>query len=75
MTDSLALLFDDFVNERLAEEPRAYFRQLYDTVTAGKTTSEENKICDMFGAYEIAVEKEAFKRGFYTAVELLTGRK
>lgn len=73
MTDSLALLFDDFASERLAEEPQAYFRQLYDTVTAGKTVSEENEICTMFGAYEIAIEKEAFKRGFYTAVELLTG--
>ena len=75
MTDSLAILFDAFVSERLAEEPQACFDHLYDTVTAGKTVSEENEICDMFGAYELAVEKEAFKRGFYTAVELLTGRK
>ena len=75
MTDSLALLFDDFVSERLAEEPQACFDQLYKTVTAGKTVSEENEICDMFGAYEVAVEAEAFKAGFYTAVELLTGRK
>lgn len=73
MTKSLEILFDDFVSKRLTEEPQAYFSQLYDTVTAGKTVIEENKILDMFGVYEIAVEKEAFKRGFYTAVELLTG--
>lgn len=75
MTKSLEILFDDFASERLAEEPQAYFDQLYKTVTAGKTVREENRIFDMFGAYELAIEKEAFKRGFYTAVELLTGRK
>lgn len=72
MTKSLEILFDDFVSERLAEEPQACFDQLYKTVTVGKTVREENEIYNMFGAYEIAVEKEAFKRGFYTAIELLT---
>ena len=47
MTDSLAILFDAFVSERLAEEPQACFDHLYDTVTAGKTVSEENEICDI----------------------------
>ncbi len=73
MNKTLEILFDDFVSKRLAEEPQAYFSQLYDTVTAGKTASEENEIYTMFGAYEVAVEAEAFKAGFYTAVELLTG--
>lgn len=73
MTKSLEILFDDFVSKRLAEEPQACFDQLYDTVTAGKTASEESEIYTMFGAYEVAVEAEAFKAGFYSAVELLTG--
>lgn len=72
MNRTLKLLFDDFARKRLAEEPQALYDQLYSTVTAGRTPREENRILDMFCAYEIAVEAEAFKAGFYSAVELLT---
>lgn len=72
MNRTLELLFNDFVSQRLAEEPQALYDKLYDTVTAGRTPREENKIFDMFGAYELAVEAEAFKAGFYSAVEILT---
>ena len=72
MNKTLEILFNDFANKRLAEEPQARYDQLYSTVTAGRTPREENKIFDMFGAYELAVEAEAFKAGFYSAVEILT---
>lgn len=74
MNKTLEILFDDFVSKRLAEEPQALYDQLFDTVTADKTPREENRILDMFGAYEVAVEAEAFKAGFYSAVELLTNK-
>ena len=74
MNKTLEILFDDFVSKRLAEEPQALYDQLFDTVTADKTPREENIILDMLGAYELAVEAEAFKAGFYSAVELLTNK-
>lgn len=74
MNKTLEILFNDFASKRLAEEPQALFDQLFDTVTADKTFREENKIFDMFGAYELAVEAEAFKAGFYSAVQLLTNK-
>ena len=73
MNRTLKLLFDDFARKRLAEEPQARYDQLYSTVTAGRTLREENEIDDMFSAYEVAVEAEAFKAGFYSAVKLLMG--
>ena len=33
----------------------------------------KNEIFDILGAYEVAVEAEAFKAGFYSAVRLLMG--
>lgn len=72
MNRTLELLFDDFASKRLAEETQALYNQLFSTVTAGKTSREENRIFDMFNTYEVAVEAEAFKAGFYSAVEILT---
>lgn len=74
MNKTLEILFDNFASKRLAEEPQALCDQLFSTVTAGKTLREENKIFDMLGAYELAVEAEAFKAGFYSAVQLLTNK-
>lgn len=73
MNKTLEILFNDFVSKKLAKEPQALYDQLYDTVTAGRTLREENEIDDMFCAYEVAVEAEAFKAGFYSAVRLLMG--
>lgn len=72
MNKTLKILFDDFASKRLAEEPQALYDQLYSTVTAGRTPREENRILDMFCAYEIAVEAEAFTAGFNSAIQLFT---
>lgn len=71
MNKSLEILFNDFASTALSEDAGKVFNELYAIVVEEKTTKQIYNIDTLFGEYEFAVRKDAFKAGFYSAVELL----
>lgn len=74
MAKTIDILFDDFVQQPATSEPTVAFTRLYDYVAEGKAVSVQNKIYNLCGEYELAVEQHAFKAGFYAAIDLLTNK-
>lgn len=70
MNKSFEILFDYFVNKKISEDAEKAFDKLYAIVEEEKTTKQMYNIDTLFGEYEFAVRKDAFKAGFRTAVQL-----
>lgn len=72
MNKTLEILFNKFAEKQEPDEICEYFITLYDKVTAGKGSKEEDEILELFVEYQLAIEKESFTAGFYSAVQLFT---
>ena len=61
MNKSFEILFDYFVNKKISEDAEKAFDKLYAIVEEEKTTKQMYNIDILFGEYEFAVRKDAFK--------------
>ena len=76
MNKNLETLYNSLLEKDAlyTKEATHAFTVLCSAITKGKSFEEKEKIFEMLGNYEEVIESNAFKVGFYTAVELLTNK-
>lgn len=81
MNDTLKIIFDKFSNQSIENNPfesKETDRKLDDFLRTRFVYKDTEQFDEIFGeiiSITSEIQEQAFSVGFYTAVELLTGRK